>query len=194
MSLPILNEHQAISPSYRRLLACTWGPARVATAAAQIHGPDVLAPLYEAMARQIFGSPDHYRVIRENLDAVIVDALAQVSLRARLANAAATNAYDDALRASHDAAMAPMGGGVGTPIIHLGTGAFFGPVMTAVPSGPEALRVFEGLCLLASYPRLFEIKRPLAGSLDLTAAEPEWCPPRSGTHGTRTAIDTARSA
>jgi hypothetical protein len=59
------------------------------------------------------------------------------------------------------------GSGVGTPIIHLGTAAFFGPVMTAVPRGSEALQVFDGLRLLAGYPRLFEIKRPLAGSLEL---------------------------
>ena len=39
--------------------------------------------------------------------------------------------------------------------------------MTGVPHGSEALRVFDGLCLLAGYPRLFEIKRPLAGSLEL---------------------------
>ena len=45
--------------------------------------------------------------------------------------------------------------------------AFFGPVMTGVPRGSEALKVFDGLRLLAGYPRLFEIKRPLAGSLEL---------------------------
>jgi hypothetical protein len=64
-------------------------------------------------------------------------------------------------------------GGVGTPIIHTGGGAFFGPVMTGVPRGSEALQVFDGLLLLASYPRLFEIKRPLAGSLELRSTGPE---------------------
>jgi mycothiol-dependent nitroreductase-like protein len=38
LSLPLLNEHQSLSPSYRRLLAHTLGPARVA-AAVQQHGP-----------------------------------------------------------------------------------------------------------------------------------------------------------
>ena len=69
--------------------------------------------------------------------------------------------------------LAPMGGGVGTPIIHLGAAAFFGPVMTAVPRGSEALQVFDGLRLLAGYPRLFEIKRPLVGSLELGSTGPE---------------------
>ena len=182
----MLNEHESISLDYRRLLAHTWGPARVAAAAVQHLGPDALPPLYEAMARRIFAETDHYRVIREDLESVIVDALSEVGLPDRLADAAATDAYDGALRASHDAAMAPMGRGVGTPIIHLGASAFFGPVMTGVPRGSEALKVFHGLRLLAGYPRLFEIKRPLAGSLELEPAEPEWCRPGSGGRSTAT--------
>jgi hypothetical protein len=167
MSLPMLNEDQPISRGYRRLLAHTWGPARVATAAVQQHGSDALTPLYEAMARRIFAEADHYRVIRQDLESVIVDALSEVGLPARLADAAARDDYDGSIRASHNAAIAPMGSGVGTPIIHLGSAAFFGPVMMGVPRGSEALQVFDGLCLLAAYPRLFEIKRPLAGSLEL---------------------------
>jgi hypothetical protein len=55
--------------------------------------------------------------------------------------------------------------------------------------------VFDGLLLLASYPRLFEIKRPLAGSLELGSTGPESS--RSGSAG-RDAMDvnmaSARSA
>ena len=185
MSLPMLNEHQSISSGYRRLLAHTWRPARVAAAAVELHGPDALAPLYEAMARRIFAGADHYRVIRDDLESVIVDALSDVGLPQRLADAAVSGAYDGSLRASHNAALAPMGNGVGTPIIHFGTAAFFGPVMTAVPRGSEALQVFDGLRLLAGYPRLFEIKRPLAGSLELTAAEPGSSEPKFIAGGAR---------
>jgi hypothetical protein len=139
------------------------------------------------MARRIFAGADHYRVIRQGLLSLIVDALAEVELPARLADAAGSGAHDGLLRASNNAAMAPLGGGVGTPIIHLSTAAFFGPVMTAVPRGSEALNVFDGLRLLAGYPRLFEIKRPLAGSLDLGATNPDSSRPassgRDGLHG-----------
>jgi Mycothiol-dependent nitroreductase Rv2466c len=195
MSLPMLNEHQPISLGYRRLLALTWGPARVAAAVVQQHGPDALIPLYEAMARRIFGGADHYRIIGEGLESVILDALAEVGLPARLAEAATSDAYDGPLRASHDAALAPIGNGVGTPILHIGAAAFFGPVMTGVPRGSEALQVFDGLLLLASYPRLFEIKRPLAGSLELGSTGSESSRPGSAGRG---AIDgtvaSARSA
>jgi hypothetical protein len=125
-------------------------------------------------------------IIREELESVIVDALSEVGPSAPLADAAAGDAYDDALRASHDAALAPMGSGVGTPIIHLDGSAFFGPVMTGVPRGSEALKVFDGLRLLAGYPRLFEIKRPLAGSLELEPTEPDWCRPGSSGRGAST--------
>lgn len=168
MSLPMLNGHQSISLGYRRLLAHTWGPARVAAATVEQHGPDALESLYEAMARRIFAGDDHDRVIRADLGSVVVDAVSEVGLPFGLADVAANGAYDGPLRASHNAAIAPMGSGVGTPIIHLGTAAF-GPVMTTVPRGSEALQVFHDLRLLAGYPRLFEIKRPLAGSLELGA-------------------------
>ena len=39
--------------------------------------------------------------------------------------------------------------------------------MTAVPRGSQALQVFDGLLLLAGYPAMFEIKRPVVGSLEL---------------------------
>jgi hypothetical protein len=55
----MLNEDQPISRGYRRLLAHTWGPARVAAAAVQQQGGDALTPLYEAMARGIFAEADH---------------------------------------------------------------------------------------------------------------------------------------
>jgi len=49
-----------------------------------------------------------------------------------------------------------MGSGVGTPIIHLGASAIFGPVMTGVPRGSEALQVFDGC---GSWPRIRDCLR-----------------------------------
>ena len=53
-----------------RLLATSrphLGAGSAAAAAVQQHGPDALPPLYEAMARRIFGGADHYGVISEDL-------------------------------------------------------------------------------------------------------------------------------
>jgi hypothetical protein len=64
-------------------------------------------------------------------------------------------------RMSHNAGMALVGRGVGTPIVHIGGPGFSGPVLTGVPHGADAVRVFDGMRLLAGVPHMFEIKHPV---------------------------------
>lgn len=153
MSLAVLNEGRDLSPEYVEPLAKAWGPVRVLIAAEERHGNKVIEPLYSAM-----GTRRHVQD-EKDFDKLIVDALNDVGLEADLAEAATSTEFDDALRVSHHQGMDPVGYDVGTPVIHVGDVAFFGPVVTPAPKGEAAGKLYDGVVLVASTPGFYELKR-----------------------------------
>lgn len=154
MSLAYLNEGRELSEKYAALLAETWGPVRVITAARVEHGQEYVKPLYDAMGERI-----HVQGRRDDIPSVIRESLDVVGLPAELAEYADSDEYDAELKASHHAGMDQVGMEVGTPVIAVGGYAFFGPVLSPAPKGEEAGRVWDGVRALASYDGFFELKR-----------------------------------
>lgn len=153
MSLAVLNEGRDLDPSYRESMDNAWGMVRVIIAAQQEHGPEVVKPLYDAMGTLIHESGEKDRSL------VITKALAECGLPASLAEAATTDSFDAQLRASHEEGISLVGQDVGTPVVAFNGTAFFGPVLTRIPRGEEAGKLWDATTVLAAYPHFFELKR-----------------------------------
>jgi protein-disulfide isomerase-like protein with CxxC motif len=153
MSLSVLNEGRDLPENYKEMLGRGWGPVRVLIAAQQQHGDEVVRPLYEALGtRRHLGKEEFSRE-------TIVAALTEAGLPTSLADAADTDAYDEALKLSHHAGMDQVGMDVGTPVISTQGVAFFGPVVSPAPKGEAAAKLWDGVVLVAGTDGFFELKR-----------------------------------
>ena len=160
MSLAYLNQDRDVPEDYRKSLEGAWGPVRVLIAAEQQHGNEALLPLYTAMGERIHRQKQP--VDRE----LVEESLADAGLPVALSDAMEDPSYDDAVIRSHHEGMDQVGDDVGTPTIAINGMAFFGPVITRIPRGEDAGRLWDGCVQVASFPEFFELKRTRTGELD----------------------------
>ncbi|ONI77073.1 disulfide bond formation protein DsbA [Actinosynnema sp. ALI-1.44] len=146
MSLSVLNEGRDDDPEGDPE-GYLWYPVRVCAAVREKHGHEALGRFYTELWNQENGADDW------------IGDFARALQRAGLPTALATSGpeYDDAVRASHAEAMARLGPHIGTPIVAVDDIAFFGPVLSRVPTGEQAGRLWDGALLVAATPGFNEL-------------------------------------
>src|SRR5215471_12782630 len=143
MSLSVLNEDkEGLTERYRESMRTAWGPVRVLIAAEQAHGPQALLPLYSALGTRFH----HEKAPRDR--ETISAALAEAGLPVSLADAIDSTEFDEAVRASHAEGIERVGSDVGTPIITVNDMSVFGPVVSPIPRGEDAGRLWDGVLLI----------------------------------------------
>ena len=139
---------------------------RVAARTRDQLGPEAVGTLYEALGRRIFDSPPDPEdtAARRGTTAFLEPVLTGAGLPAELAAALDDASLDAVVQAETDEALALTGKDVGTPIIHFRPpdgAAFFGPVISRLPAQDDAVRLWDHVVGLATFPGFAELKRSL---------------------------------
>ena len=119
------------------------------------------------MGRRIFDSAPDGQLdsrIDQGSRSFLEPILREADLPAELASALDDTAFDGLLRAETNEALALTGKDVGTPILHFRppTGvAFFGPVISRLPTPEDAGQLWDNVLGLAAFPGFAELKRSL---------------------------------
>ena len=142
-------------------------------------GREPVGALYTALGEGIWNRlPDgtSHMLAGYDEDAATRSALAACGLSERYVAHLHDASQDAAIRADTEEALARTGNDVGTPIIAMADGgpAFFGPVISRVPSPEEAVELWDAVMTLAAWPGFSEMKRTLREwpQIPLLAAEP----------------------
>ena len=171
ISLRMLNAHidyaSHFPPEYEEGHTAGLRLLRVAARVRAEHGRDAVGPLYKAMGTRIFDTSREVNPLsasEQGARRMLEPLLDEVDLPADLADALDDTSLDDEIRAETEEALALTGRDVGTPILHFqppGGTAFFGPVISRLPSDEDAGPLWDHVIALARFPGFAEMKRSL---------------------------------
>ena len=132
-------------------------------------GADAVAAMYTR-----FGTLIHHE---GNLDFDLAAELEGLGIDAKHLAAYDDDSIDDVLRAQMEDGLSLVGNDVGTPIIAVpgpdgGRVGLFGPVISKVPQGEDALGLWDGLLLMARTEGFWELKRTRTVGPDMSTVDP----------------------
>jgi hypothetical protein len=152
-SLSILSGGNA-PEQHRPMMAASARALRLVEALAADGRNDGVAAFYTELGTRTFEAG-------QMLDADIVVAAAEAAGIEDPAKVLDDDAWDDAVRASHDKAFASAGPDIGSPVLEI-EGAprgVHGPVIGDVPGIEESLAIWDAVVPLARSESFFEVKR-----------------------------------
>lgn len=137
---------------------------RIAAAAKAEGGSAAAGRLYGAIGKIIHVDRERERL---NTAAGVADVLATAGLPVALSSAASEEDWDTAIRADTETALERAGRDVGTPILTFSPPdgpSFFGPVISRIPRGKDAVELYDTIVSLANTSGFFELKRSIRES------------------------------
>ena len=164
--LKMINENRTddwYTPEYRAgHMAGLYG-LRVADQVRIELGNDQVSDLYTAMGEFIHGEGRRLEITADPVSA-LKGLLKAADLPPGLADAALDESHDEYIRNETDLAFERTGEDVGTPIITFRPGqsdeaSFFGPVISTIPRGEAALKLWDAVEIVATTSGMAELKR-----------------------------------
>ena len=138
---------------------------RVASAARAAAGNDAVAAVYTALGKAIHADKRRPKDSTELKDFART-VLSEAGLNPQWADSATDELHDEVIRYETSRALELTGKDVGTPILVFhpekpNEASFFGPVISSIPRGAEALRLWDAVETLATTSGMAELKRSL---------------------------------
>ena len=135
---------------------------RVAAAVREADGPAAVGPLYRRIGTDFHTNGRRAEIV-DRWEAGFPEYLAEIGVPAEVATAANDESWDKVLETDTEEALSRVGRDVGTPIITFcdSDSSYFGPVLSRIPRGEEALALFDAISLLARTPGVSELKRSI---------------------------------
>jgi hypothetical protein len=183
ISLRLLNAHidydTHFPPEYEAGHTAGLRLLRMAARTRAEHGREAVGSLYATLGAEIFdrepppGARDERTVREERGTREFVEpVLERIGLPSTLADALDDPGWDPVVQAETDEALTLTGKDVGTPILHFEPPegvAFFGPVISRLPSDEQAVELWDHVIALTRFPGFSELKRSLREQVQLRA-------------------------